>query len=224
MRRFVKLAAYVWRVRGGTPPRTPRLFGPLVLRAQKELDKSLEDGHRKWLAVVGQQLIFDLGWVLVTQIRSFMWLSCEIMWNHVKIQNCFLHTLSDSVNSRNTCEVDWIDIRSYECFSDASRDYKSGEIHVNSCEIMWKSITGFLELTTFWYGLCGLQDHLRSTLHRYSKLRTILRCLPRLQISWNSCEIMWNHVKSCENSKLFSRNLQSTDTDSVRTRNTCEPD
>ena len=113
------------------------------------------------------------------------------MWNHVKIQNCFLHTLSDSVNSRNTCEVDWIDIRSYECFSDASRDYKSGEIHVNSCEIMWKSITGFLELTTFWYGLCGLQDHLRSTLHPYSKLRMILRCLPRLQISWNSYEIMW---------------------------------
>ena len=124
-------------------------------------------------------------------------------------------------------------------------------------------------------GLCELQEHLRGRLDRYSKLRMLLRCLSRLQIRWNSCEFMWNHVKidnwvlgaynllirplwapgslakyttsvlevtndspmppettnqlkfmwnhvkSCENSKLFSRNLQSTDTDSVRTRNTC---
>ena len=127
-------------------------------------------------------------------------------------------------------------------------------------------------------GLCELQEHLRGRLDRSSMLRMLLRCLSRLQIRWNSCEFMWNHVKidnwvlgaynllirplwapgslakyttsvlevtndspmppettnqlkfmwnhvkSCENSKLFSRNLQSTDTDSVRTRNTCEPD
>ena len=50
MRRFVKLVPdflMCLESKRGDPPCTPRLFGVLVLRAQKELDKSLEDGHRK---------------------------------------------------------------------------------------------------------------------------------------------------------------------------------
>ena len=83
VRRFVKLVPdflMCLESKRGDPPCTPRLFGPLVLRAQKELNKSLEDGHRKKIALFVRLLFFSLGWVLVTQKRSYIHVkSCEIM-------------------------------------------------------------------------------------------------------------------------------------------------
>ena len=117
----------------GDPPCTPRLFGVLVLRAQKELNKSLEDGHRKKIALFVRLLFFfsRMGFGHPKTVIH----SCEIMWNHVKIQ-------IDSLRPA-------------------------------SC----------------WYGLHERQERLWGVLDRSSRL---LRCLPGLQITWNSCEIMWN--------------------------------